>query len=635
MCCTKAKIVFIFMLFILNVNTIVFAGFLDMPDITETPQLERKSMLRDIDIPGVRDRDPDPEAGPRLAVSEFRIQGLVEYPELGITRKALNQLVEKIRFDFMAEDKLLDSGYTIDELGELSDLLVDIEEQTSERHVTPIEVQKLVWLIKDQRSKRGITLGQIETIADKITRFYRERGFILAKAYIPKQEVREGVVTLTLLLGMLGSVEVNNNTLYSSSKLKSVFDDMLTKPVTNSAVEEKLYLINDFPGVSVNGYFESGYQVGDTKLNINVISEESFQYNVRLDNHGTDSTGKYRLYADAQANNVFGNADFINLSVLHASSPDNTEYWRASYETSLFSPRFKLGLGTSTNQFLVDKSDLNATVGIHGDVQIYDVSARYQLTRSRKKNTSISLKYENVYSDLQIGQFVDVGNKLDDELNNTSLAYNYDYLNEESRTLHQGSYKITSGEIVFGAEQASSTSAAQDTNYEYFNVDYTMLTFAKVPFTDSVSRLIFRTNLQYTGKTLPSVSRASLAGPTKARGFASDIYSADDALYAGLDWLFNSPDLFDFKIFGMGTFKDIAKPFVFLDMAYGIQHSLVFDDPDINGYLINAGFGLQFSKNNFKGNLQFALPIKKSFSEAVVDVEDETVRIIFDFQYKF
>ncbi|MHA1220781.1 MAG: POTRA domain-containing protein, partial [Candidatus Heimdallarchaeota archaeon] len=345
-------------MFITSVNTPVFAGFLDMPEITESLDLERKSMLRDLDIPGVKDRDPDPTAGPRLAVKEFRVQGLVEYPDLGITREEINKLVDKIRFDLMAEDKLLDSGYTLDELGGLSDLLVNIEEDTVKRHVTPIEVQKLVWLIRDQRKKRGITLGQIESIADQITKFYRERGFILAKAYIPKQEVRDGIVTLTLLLGSLGSVDVNNNKMYNDSILKSVFENMLTNPVTSSEVESNLYLINDFPGISVNGYFEPGYQVGDTKLTINVKNEEKINSNIRLDNHGTDSTGKYRLYADLQINNLLGNADLANLSILHASEPDNTEYWRASYETNLFSPRFKIGFGTSENQFLVDKSDL-------------------------------------------------------------------------------------------------------------------------------------------------------------------------------------------------------------------------------------------------------------------------------------
>lgn len=629
MCCTNFKIIFITFLLALNVSETAFAGFLDMPDITESLELERKSMLRDIDIPGVKDRNPDPTAGPRLAVKEFRVQGLVEYPELGITREAINKLVEQIRFDLMAEDKLLESGYTLDELGGLSDLLVNIEEDTEKRHVTPIEVQKLVWLIRDQRKKRGITLGQIESIADKITRFYRERGFILAKAYIPKQEVRDGIITLTLLLGILGSVDVNNNELYDVATLKSVFDDMLAGPVTSSAVEENLYLINDFPGVSVNGYFEPGYQVGDTKLTINVKNEKKLNSNIRLDNHGTDGTGKYRLYADVQANNLIGNADVLNVSLLHASEPDNTDYWRVNYITHLFSPRFKMEFGTSLNQFLVDKSDLNASVGINGSVEIMDLSAHYQLTRSRKKNTSLNLKLENIYSDLQIGQFIDIDNKLDDELDNVSLTYNYDYLNEATRTLHQGNYKFTSGKFVFGEE------SGQKKDYNFLNADYTMLTFVKVPFTESNSRLIFRVNAQYSGETLPTVSRASLAGPTRARGYASDIYSADDMLYTGVDWLFNSPDIFDFNLFGTTNFKDLVKPFVFLDMSYGIQHSIDPTESDVKAQLINAGVGLQINKDNFSGNLHIAFPLESSFSEPVASLKDENVRIIFDFQYKF
>ena len=629
MCCSKFRYIYLSVLFISSVSSPVFAGFLDMPDVNEAPALERKSMLRDIDIPGVKDRDPDPESGPRLAVSEFRIQGLVEYPELGITRKALNELVEKIRFDFMAEGKLLDSGYTLDELGGLSDLLVDIEEQTTDRHVTPIEVQKLVWLIRGQRAKRGITLGQIETIADKITRFYRERGFILAKAYIPKQEVRDGIVTLTLLLGVLGSVDVNNNELYSESKLKSVFDDMLTMPVTNDQVEENLYLINDFPGVSVNGYFEPGYQVGDTKLTINVKNEKKYNSNIRLDNHGTESTGEFRTYADIQVNNLIGTADLFKLSVLHASQPDNTEYFRLNYETTLFSPRVKLSVGTSKNQFLVDKADLNASVGIHGTVKIVDASLRYQFTRSRTKNTSVDIKYENIYSDLQIGQFIDIGNKLDDEFDNISLTYNYDYLNEKSKTLHQGNFKIDSGKFVFGAENGESP------NYKFLSTDYTMLTFVKVPFTDTTSRLIFRVNFQYAGEPLPSVFRSALAGPTRARGYESDIYSADDFLYTGVDWLFNSPDMFDFNLFGLTNFKELAKPFVFLDASYGLQHSVVQVEDAISGQLINVGVGLQFAKGAFSGNLHVAFPLNESFSEPVGSKKETSARVIFDFQYKF
>ena len=54
------------------------AGFLEMPDISDVPELERKTLLRDMDIPAVRDRNPDPQAGPRLAVSAFAGKKVVD-----------------------------------------------------------------------------------------------------------------------------------------------------------------------------------------------------------------------------------------------------------------------------------------------------------------------------------------------------------------------------------------------------------------------------------------------------------------------------------------------------------------------------------------------------------------------------
>ncbi|MDH5573770.1 MAG: ShlB/FhaC/HecB family hemolysin secretion/activation protein, partial [Gammaproteobacteria bacterium] len=506
---------------ITSISTDGFAGFLDMPDITEAPTIKRQSMLRDLDIPSVRDRNPDPESGPRLAVTEFRLQGIVEFPELGITRAALSKMVEDIRFDFMGESKLLESGYTQEELGEVSDLLVEIEDETQERHVSNVEVQKLVWLIRDQRSKRGITLGQIETIADKITNYYRERGFILAKAYIPEQKVRDGVVSLTLLLGLLGEVDTVNNTIYKRDILTSVFDDMLAKPVTSSAIEEHLYLINDFPGLNVMGFFEPGSQVGDTKLNINVKHEQRFNGNVRVDNHGAEDTGEYRVYAEIMANNPLGNADQLYFGLLNSFSPDNTTYYQFKYKTSLFSPSLYLSLSSATNQFVLDKdeSSILSLFEFSGETTQANISTQYMIKRSRTRNYSVELRLEEITSDLETGKASSLSTSLDEKIENNTLIFNYDILLEKEKRLHQGSVSLTSGSFVYGEE------ATQEPNYIYLNADYTLLTFWTVPYFESQTRILLRSAAQFTDTKLSSISQFSLGGPTRARGYAVNQFS--------------------------------------------------------------------------------------------------------------
>lgn len=625
------RFVSLLILFVLYISPHrVSAGFLEMPEITEMPELERKSMLKDLDIPSVRDRDPDPEAGPRLNVVKFKLQGIVEYPELGITRKEIDRLIEGLRYNLMQEFEVQESGFTAKEIEEVSKMLVEIEEETMERHVSDLEVQKLVWLVREQRLKRGITLGTIETIADRITQFYREKGFILAKAYIPEQQVRGGVVTLTLLLGMLGEVEIYDNKLYKKELISSVFDSYLTLPVKSDYVEENIYLINDYPGLTAIGFFEPGAQVGDTRLNINVKNEKRYAANVRLDNHGAEDTGEQRLYGDVSFNNVFGIADQFHIAALSSFSPDNTTYWQMRYTFNLFHPRWYMSIGQTENQFVLAQNDEEflSTQQISGETQQSDISIKYKLKRSRVENYNIELLQENILSDLQLGTLQDPVGLLDDEIDNTSLILHYDILQEESKILHQGFVKLVSGEFAEGDDPG------QDKKYSILMSDYTLLSFLKL--FDVNTRIIMRTSLQYTDSALSSISQFSLGGPTRMRGYPVNQFSADSAVYIGFDWVFNLPSWLDFSFGDNLSLKKLAQPFLFADASHGIRKSLKLDEDDVEATLYDAGFGFRlFYTDKVQGNLQFAFPIKQDFSDPELELEDDSMRVVFDLQYSF
>ena len=620
--------------FLLSLPGGALAGFFDMPEITELPQLERKSLLKDLDIPGVRDRDPDPESGPRLNITKFKLEGIVEYPELGINKADIDGLIEKIRFDLMEEFKVQESGFTETEIEQISKLLIDIEEETLDRHVTELEVQKLVWLVREQRSKRGVTLGQIETVADRITRFYRQRGFILAKAYIPQQQVRDGVVTLTLLLGSLGQVEVQGNELYDSDVLASVFDDWYTKPVTNSVVEENLYLINDYPGVISTGFFEPGDQIGDTRLNISVQNEQRYEFNMRLDNHGSEQTGEYRLYGEAKLNNLLGNADQLHIAALYTFEPDNTDYAQIRYATRLFSPRFDIAAGVSSNDFVLGSGNSEASnitnLALTGSTEQSDITATYRFKRSRTNSLFGIIKFEEIESKLRIGAFPGLGDAgLDDIVNNTTLTFSYDLLDEENTILHQGDFSLLFGSFDKGA------AIGQDEDYSILNANYSLLTFWQPAFLDSRTRLVYRASLQYSESALSSINQYSLAGPTRVRAYEINQFSADNAIYTGVDWVFDAPEFFDWDI-GNTNFKNIARPYIFLEVSWGETLSLVENVDDVTGQLLGAGVGLQFSYSNLlQGNFQLAIPLHEDFSSDDIETPGDDFNVVLDVQYSF
>lgn len=617
--------------FVFCVTPVAYAGFLEMPVITEVPDLKRESLLKDLDVPSVRDRDPDPESGARLNVTHFKLQGIVEFPELGITKKEIDRLIERIRFNLMQEYKLLDSGYTEEEVNEVIDLLVEIEEQTLDRHVTDLELQKLIWLIREQRSKRGITLGVIETVADKITQFYRERGFILAKAYIPEQQIRDGVVTLTLLLGTLGEVAVNGNKMYSEASISSVFESDQGLPVTGDMVEENIYLINDYPGLSVLGLFEPGAQVGDTKLNLDVKAEQRYHANVRYDNHGTEDTGEQRLYGEVLFNNLAGASDLLHIGALSSFFPDNTTYWLLKYSLNLFSPRWRLGMGYTQNQFVLAQNagDFLSSLKLSGETTQADITLIYKLKRSRVENYNFQLIRENIASNLLLGN-TDLGGLLNDEIENTSLLFDFDVLQEESRRLHQGFVRFTSGALVKGLDPG------QDDKYGILMSDYTLLTFVKVPWFNADTKLIMRSSLQYTDAALSSVSQFFLGGPTRARGYPVNQFSADSAVYLGADWVLNFPAWMNFDFTPVYSLKNVAQPFFFADASYGVKKSLLATAEDSSGTFYDIGLGVRFFyKNDFQGNLQVAFPVKSDLSDEDLEKPDSSPRLVFDFQYSF
>lgn len=622
--------IFVFILLIC-LPVVTWAGFLEMPEITEVPDLERKSLLKDLDIPSVRDRDPDPESGPRLNVVRFKLQGIVEYPELGISKKDIDALIDGIRIELMREYDVEKSGFTKVELEEVSKLLVEIEEETQDRHVTDLELQKLVWLVREQRLNRGITLGTIETVADRITQFYRDRGFMLARAYIPRQEVRDGVVTLTLLLGALGGIDATNSTLYDEEYLAATFDEMLTMPVTSSAVEENLYLINDYPGVLATGFFQSGSQVGDTRLNLDVRWEQEFEANIRFDNHGSEQTGEYRFYAEGLWNNPLGNADQLQVAALLTVEPTNTVYGLLRYSTRILSPRLSASMGFASNDFVLGAGNSESinNLKLEGKTQQADVAFTYRFKRSRTQNYFGVVLFERLKSTIRLGALPGVGDVgLDDIVRNLSLVFRYDILAEQSKILHQGDVKLTTGEFLKGVE------VGQDEQYSILNANYSLLTFLNLPYFEASTRLIYRVSLQYASSPLSSISQFSLAGPTKARGYPINQFYADNAVYLGIDWVFDSPELFDIDI-GGSNLRAIARPFVFADASWGEVLTLVDTQSNSTGTLLDVGLGIQFSHLDVRGNLQLAFPVSADFSSSDTEAPDDIIKLVLDVQYSF
>lgn len=583
-------------------------------------------------IPPVSKRNPDPTKGPRIPVKEIKIQGVKTYPDLSISKVDLDKIVEKKRYDMMDEEFLQKSGYTIQELLELAEVLNNIDQTSSDGNYTDLpEIQKLIWLLKEQKKNRGLTLGEIEEIAETITTYYRQHGFFLAKAFLPSQDVHDGVVGLTVLEGVLGKVTVAGNDLYKSDMIVGLFDDLKNKAVLYENIEQKLYLLNDYPGLKVTGYFRPGDQIGDTHLNLNILNEDNMSNLLRVDNHGSEFTGQNRLYYQFQYNTPAGFGDKLSLGLMRTSSPDNSTYGSITYRAPIFNERNYLKAAYSRNQYILDSGETTSSIAdIDGATTVSSLSYENIIKRTRKRSSFFKFEFADsqskVDSDKQLF-------RKDDNVNSYTFSYNYDLLSDKGKSVNNGKISISSGEYdQLGISEEQNIHHS----FEKLNFSHHYLKLTNIPFSNVPVRIITKFNLQYTDIRLPSIEQMATGGPESNRAYPVVLFSADSGAYLGLEAHFNYPKALDFKLGANLKFSKIASPYLFVDFAYGEQVSETSsgkdnETVDLRGY----GFGLEFKyKDSYSGHLLIARPDQYHITNDAIEYEENDILII-DLQYNF
>jgi len=100
---------------------------------------------------------------------------------------------------------------------------------------------------------RELTLEEMSELVDLITITYQERGYILARAFLPKQDIQDGVLEIGVLEGNIGKIEVTGKTHYSDRVIKRYYEGQLEDGVIKEKdLERALVLTNEVPNVKTD-----------------------------------------------------------------------------------------------------------------------------------------------------------------------------------------------------------------------------------------------------------------------------------------------------------------------------------------------------------------------------------------------
>lgn len=207
---------------------------------------------------------------------------------------------------------------------------------------------------------RPQTFAGLEAMAQKITALYRHHGLLVARAVLPPQTVKDGVLTIRIIPGRYDGAHISNTSSVSTAVVQRLVSTTTPQGdvVTRKQLEREALLLGEIPGVNARVAMKTGSQQGTTTPDITLTPGQRFGGYVGLDNQGDPTTGRSRVMLGGYANNLLGLGDQLRVDLLDAY--EKSDLFNGSLDYSLLTGG---GYGTRVG---VNYSHLNYHYNLSG-----------------------------------------------------------------------------------------------------------------------------------------------------------------------------------------------------------------------------------------------------------------------------
>ncbi len=415
-------------------------------------------------------------------------------------------------------------------------------------HVNGFQVTGSVALFPDEEFKgllksytdRDLTLAEIQEAAGAVTRYYREHGYFLARAYVPKQEIANGVVIIAVIEGRIegksdgsGIVVKGDGVRLDPERIRGIAAAAVHpgEPVNQDALERGVLLLNDLPGITAKSGLEQGHEPGSTKLTIDTQEGPLVSGTVSADNFGSRYTGQFRTNAGANLNDPFGRGDILSLNSTFSTN-GGLKYLRGDYHAPVGDDGLKLGASLSGMSYELGQelTSLNAS----GWAMTVEGSAAYPIVRTRAENLTAQANYDHkILYNRAAGATTS-----DKRLDSVSVGLVGDATDSlGSGGVNQATLTATYGRLDLGNWQADAANdaATARTAGRYAKLQYSL---GRIQRLDDSLNLFIGGSGQFSNKNLDSSEKFQLGGASGLRAYPSGEAAGDSGhkLTAELRW---------------------------------------------------------------------------------------------------
>jgi len=208
-----------------------------------------------------------------------------------------------------------------------------------------------------------VRFAELDQLVADVNAVYQRRGLFTARAVLPPQRIVDGVVSILLVEGRLGSLDIAGNAYtrdeFIRRRLPVVAGEVLDGPVLRDALDR----FNADSELGLRASLRPGAEFGETDVLIQVAEPPRHAWAVFLDNAGVESTGEYRLGGQWSVSGLRGASDQLAAHLLLSEGAVST---RVDYATMLAATGGILQAGGYANWIRIVDGPFEA-LGIRGD----------------------------------------------------------------------------------------------------------------------------------------------------------------------------------------------------------------------------------------------------------------------------
>ncbi len=460
---------------------------------------------------------------------------------------------------------------------------------------------------------RSITLTEVQEIARRITQKYRDAGYILSQALVPPQEVVGGLLLVRIVEGYIARVTFEGAP--GQEQLLAPYADNITalRPISLSALERHLLLINDLAGITVaDTALRRIDDRGAYEMTVSV-SYDSLDGVAYMDNRGTPSVGRLQGWLSGGANSLLGWGERVQLGFFTVpNQPRELLYAELKYLQPIGAEGTTLTATASGSR--IDAGDNLAAVDSDGESARYALRLDHPLLLSRSSSLSLYGSFD----------YLDVG---EDRLGVTNfqdhlrvVRVGLDYTREDSwKGATSLAVEISQGLDIFGASNSGDTELSRTDGDGAFTKATAQLTRVQGIGEDFAVWTAIKG--QVSADPLLSAEEFDVGGSEFGRAYDFSELTGEDGLAASVELRYgqtlNAELLTAFQLYGFYDFGAVWN-----------------DDAPGNGRatLASVGGGVRLTlPRSIFANVEIAKPLTR----AVSTTGDQEVRVFFSLSATF